>query len=240
MIEDKNVLAIIPARGGSKGLPRKNIRKLAGKPLIGWTIEEAKKSRYIDRLILSSEDSEIIEVAKALGCEVPFVRPAELARDNTPGIDPVLHAINTLTEQYHYVILLQPTSPLRRVEDIDGCLEHCLKARAPACVTVAPPDKSPYWMYVVNQTGRLQPLIKQVPTFTCRQDLPRVYAINGAVYAARCNWLLKNKTFITDETVAYIMLKERSLDVDTEFDFKLCQFLLKVITNKKRSYDLLS
>lgn len=119
------ILAIIPARGGSKGVPRKNIRDLAGKPLIAWTIEEAKKSKYITRLILSSEDEEIIEAAKKYGCEVPFVRPIELAQDNTPGIEPVLHAIEKCPG-YDYVLLLQPTSPLRTVEDIDGCIEFLL------------------------------------------------------------------------------------------------------------------
>nr|HPK54819.1 acylneuraminate cytidylyltransferase family protein [Smithellaceae bacterium] len=117
MIQGKTVLAIIPARGGSKGIPRKNITNLAGKPLIAWTIEEAKKSKYIDRLILSSEDNEIIQVAKEWGCEVPFIRPRELAEDDTLGIEPVLHALNTIKKKYDYVVLLQPTSPLRSVDD---------------------------------------------------------------------------------------------------------------------------
>jgi len=117
MIDNNMVLGIISARGGSKGIPRKNIKLLAGKPLIAWTIEEAQKSQYLDRLILSSEDMEIISTAQSWGCEVPFIRPAELARDDTPGIDPVIHALHQLAEQYDYVMLLQPTSPLRTVED---------------------------------------------------------------------------------------------------------------------------
>lgn len=121
-------LAIIPARGGSKGVPRKNIRNLAGKPLIAWTIEEAKKSKYINRVILSSDDNEIIEIAKNYNCEVPFVRPKNIAEDNTPGIDPVLHAIKQCPG-YDYVVLLQPTSPLRTVEDIDGCIRYMLNKK---------------------------------------------------------------------------------------------------------------
>ena len=121
MIEGKKVLAVIPARGGSNGVPRKNIIDVGGKPLIAWTIEEARKSKYIDRLILSSDDREIIEIAKRWGCEVPFEQPAEMARDGTPGIAPVLHAIEMLPD-YDYVVLLQPTSPLRQVEDVDGCI----------------------------------------------------------------------------------------------------------------------
>ena len=126
MLNGKTILAIIPARGGSKGIPRKNIKPLAGKPLIAWTIEEAKKSKYIDRLILSSEDEEIIRIAKKWGCEVPFVRPKEFAEDETSGIEPILHAIETLSEKYDYVCLLQPTSPLRTVNDIDGCIKKCI------------------------------------------------------------------------------------------------------------------
>jgi CMP-N,N'-diacetyllegionaminic acid synthase len=225
MINGKEILGIIPARGGSKGIPRKNIRELAGKPLIAWTIEVAKKSMYIDRLILSSEDKEIIQVAKEWGCEAPFVRPMELAQDDTPGIDPVLHAINEL-QGYDYVVLLQPTSPLRIVEDIDGCIEKCLKNNVNACVSVTEPSKSPYWMFTINEEEKLFPLIKAEKEISRRQDLPAVYALNGAVYVARCDWLQERKSFITDETLAYVMPYERSFDIDSELDLKICDMLL--------------
>ena len=149
MISGKSILAIIPARGGSKGIPRKNIKLLAGKPLIAWTIDEAKKSIYIDRLILSSEDEEIIRIAKEWGCEAPFIRPAELAEDNTPGIDVVIHAIDALKEKYDYLVLLQPTSPLRKVEDIDRCIETCIDRNVPACISVSETMNHPYWMKVM-------------------------------------------------------------------------------------------
>ena len=226
MISGKSVLAIIPARGGSKEIPRKNIREVGGKPLIAWTIEEAKKSKYIDRLILSSENEEIIKVAKAWGCEVSFVRPMELAQDDTPGIEPVLHAIKSIHEKYDYVVILQPTSPLRKVEDIDGCIELCAKRNVPACVSVTEPDKSPYWMFTINKKGQLNSFVASVRPVTRRQDLPRVYALNGAVYVAKKDWLEKNKTFISEETVAYVMGKERSVDVDDLFDLQLCEFFL--------------
>ncbi len=122
MIDEKKILAVIPARGGSKGVPRKNIRDLAGKPLIAWTIEAAKKSKYIDRLILSSEDPEIIAVAKSYGCEVPFVRKIELAQDDTPGIEVVLDAVQRCLG-YTHVLLLQPTSPFRTHKHIDDLIE---------------------------------------------------------------------------------------------------------------------
>lgn len=220
MINGKSILAIIPARGGSKAVPRKNIRLVGNKPLIAWTIEEAKKSKYIDRLILSSEDKEIIQVAKDWGCEVPFIRPAHLSEDSTPGMEPVLHALSALPD-YDFVILLQPTSPLRRAEDMDGCIEECVRKKAKTCVSLVKVDKSPYWMYSVFPDGHMQPVMPPVSEKMQRQDLPVTYTINGAVYVAECKWLLKIKTFIGLETIAYLMPKERSLDIDDEIDMRL-------------------
>lgn len=224
MINDKRVLAIIPARGGSKGVPRKNVRILAGKNLIAWTIEEAKKSKYIDRIILSSEDEEIIKIAKEFGCEVPFVRPTKLALDDTPGIAPLLHALGEVTG-YDYVISLQPTSPLRIAEDIDACIEKMIAMNSPACVSVTEPANSPYWMYTVNDKEKIVPLIEQDELTVRRQDLPVVYALNGAVYVAEVNWLKQSKSFLTAETVAFIMPNNRSYDIDTEEDFLWCEWL---------------
>lgn len=217
MIAGKTVLAVIPARGGSKGVPRKNIRLFAGKPLLAWTIEAARASNYIDRLIVSSDDAEIIAAAVACGCEAPFVRPAALARDDTPGIDPVLHAIREVPG-YDYVVLLQPTSPLRTAQDIDHCLERCHGGRVPACVSVAEVEKSPFWMHTLDEQGYLHPLIDDERASWPRQLLPKVYALNGAVYVAESRWLQATGTFVTSETVSYVMPKERSLDIDTEAD----------------------
>ncbi len=226
MIAGKTVLAIIPARGGSKGVPRKNIRLLAGKPLIAWTIDEANKSKYIDRLILSSEDEEIIEIAREYGCEVPFKRPVELAQDDTPGIEPVMHAINTLEEKYDYVVLLQSTSPLRTVEDIDGCIQHCIMTESPACVSVTEAQQSPYWMYNLGDDMKLKSFVQQDGRINRRQELPKVYMLNGAVYVAEYGFILKNKSFLTGETVGYIMSGDNSVDIDTENDFKLAELVL--------------
>ena len=219
------ILAIIPARGGSKGVPRKNIRELVGKPLIAWTIEEAKKSKYITRTILSSEDPEIIEVAKRYGCEVPFVRPLELAQDDTPGIEPVLHVVDQCPG-FDYIVLLQPTSPLRTFEDIDGCIELIFKNKSPACVSVSIADISPYWMYTMQEKEQLSPLLTD-GFFSRRQDLPKVYALNGAVYVAKVSWLQNKKTFITDETIGYVMSESHSLDIDTEEDFLYCDWKMR-------------
>ena len=224
MIENKTVLAIIPARGGSKGVPRKNIRDVAGKPLIAWTIEEAKKSEYIDRLVVSTDNQEIADIAVQWGGDVPFMRPAELALDDTPGISPVIHMLTTVQPEYDLVVLLQPTSPLRTVEDIDGAITLMVDRNAKACVSVVEPDKSPYWMYSLNNSGKLIPLLSG--DYACRQDIPVAYALNGAVYVAESNWLVRMQTFVTDETVAFIMPKERSIDIDTNIDLILANELL--------------
>lgn len=219
-------LAVIPARGGSKGVPRKNIRDLAGKPLIAWTIEEARKSKYITRVILSSEDEEIIKVAKNYGCEVPFVRPQELAADDTPGINPVLHAIEQCPG-YDYVVLLQPTSPLRTVKDIDGAIEHLLVNRAKFSVSVVEPSQNPYWMYELNKNEMIKPLLEGKNNAIRRQELPKVFSLNGAIYIANVNLLKATKSFLTDETIGFQMSPKHSQDIDTELDFSICELIKK-------------
>lgn len=228
MIQDKTILAVIPARGGSKGLPHKNILPLGGRPLLAWTVTAARSSRLLDRFVLSSEDQEIIAVARSLGCEVPFVRPRELADDDTPGILPVLHALRVLPEHYDYVVLLQPTSPLRGAADIDACIERCHTMGAPACVSVTPATKSPYWYHRLDERGRLRPLLDG-PGASRRQDLPESFLLNGAVYVARARWLQESKTFLTDETVGWVMPRERSLDIDSREDLAQCELLLSQV-----------
>lgn len=226
MINGKKVLAIIPARGGSKGIPKKNIKPLNGKPLIAWTIEEAKKSGYIDKLIVSSDSDEILKVAKEFGAEVPFKRPAELAQDDTPGIEPVLHALEHFLE-YDYVVLLQPTSPLRNVEDIDGAIILCDKEKASSCVSVTESSKSPFWMFNIDVGGVLTPLFegKEIPYQ--RQQSPKVFELNGAVYVSTRESLLLNKSFFINSTRSYIMPNDRSKDIDSMEDLLLCELLLK-------------
>lgn len=226
MIDGKSVLAIIPARGGSKGIPRKNLVKIRGKSLIAWSIDQAKDSAYIDRLILSSEDREIIDEAVRYGCDVPFVRPAELAADDTPGIAPVLHAVQQLPN-YDYVVLLQPTSPMRSVKDIDGCIQSCVNGGATACVSVVETDKNPYWMYFMREQNRMTPVIQMDKPVERRQDVEPIYAVNGAVYVAQISWLLQQKTFVTPETKAYVMPKIRSFDIDTITDLTIIRALME-------------
>lgn len=227
MINNCSVLAVVPARGGSKGVYKKNLRNLGGKPLIAWTIEESKKSRYIDRLILSSEDAEIIQVAKQYNCEVPFVRPLELARDDTPGIEPVLHSISVVSG-YEYIVVLQPTSPFRQACDIDGCIENCIEKKANACVSIVEVSKNPYWMYSLDDHKKIVPLFPNHKVYLRRQDLPKIYALNGAVYFAKTDFLISKRTFLSDETIGYIMPPLRSVDIDTEMDLSFCSYLLSI------------
>ncbi|MFZ3122402.1 MAG: acylneuraminate cytidylyltransferase family protein [Thermodesulfovibrionales bacterium] len=220
------VLGIIPARGGSKGMPKKNIRHLLNKPLIVWTIEQALKSKYIDRVIVSTDDPAIAKISRKHGADVPFMRPAELATDKAKSIGAVFHALLSLPEKYDYVVLLQPTSPLRTADDIDACVKLCMSKGGNSCVSVTESEKNPHWMYSLNKNGRMHKLIQTEKTIDRRQDLPKVYALNGAIYVAQVDWLLNNKAFVTDETYAYIMPKERSVDIDNDLDFRFAEFLL--------------
>lgn len=214
------LLAVITARGGSKGLPRKNVLLAGGKPLVAWTVNAAISAECVDRVVLSSDDHEIMAAASAAGCDVPFCRPVHLASDLATSIDVVLHALDQLPG-YGYVVLLQPTSPLRTAADIDAAFELMLERGAPSCVSVCEADQSPYWMYRVADGNKLQRLLSEVDGITRRQDLPPIYALNGAIYIARIDWLRMNKSFVGVETVAYLMPKERSLDIDTAQDFEI-------------------
>jgi CMP-N,N'-diacetyllegionaminic acid synthase len=215
MIRSEKVLGLITARGGSKGVPGKNIRQISGKPLIAWTIEAGLKSKYIDRLILSSDSDEIINVSKSWGCEVPFKRNSELATDQAGSVDVAIDAINR-TPGYDWLVLLQPTSPLRRSIDIDLCIEECIQANGSFALSVTKSEKTPYWMYRI-ENGNLISLFPN-EKFTRRQDIPEAYYINGAVYVVRILEFLEKRTFCPQDTVAFIMDKAHSIDIDTEDD----------------------
>lgn len=223
-----STFALIPARGGSKGIPRKNIKPIAGKPLIVWTIEAALRSSMLDAVVVSTEDEEIADVARQAGALVPFMRPAALAADATPGLDPVLHALDQLP-QFDAVLLLQPTSPMRTTDDIDGCLRLAAERAVPSVVSVTEPDAHPYWTYRVDGDLRMTRLIDSAAV-TRRQDLPLVGALNGALYFAAADWLRGNRSLLGPETLAYMMTRERSIDIDTPLDWKIAELLLKEST----------
>jgi len=214
------VLAVVVARGGSKGVPGKNILPVGGKPLIQWTIDAALQSQYIDRLILSSDDPAIIETARAGGCEVPFQRDPELAKDDTPSADVLVDALQRVPG-YGVVVLLQPTSPLRTSDDIDGAIELFQGTGAPACVSVCSAGDHPYWVFRIDEHHRMTRYVTAPEGLALRrQDLPPAWTLNGALYIARTEHFLRCKTFLSEATVAYAMPPERSLDIDTPADLE--------------------
>ena len=176
------LLALIPARGGSKGIPRKNIRLFCGKPLLQWSIDAALASACVDQVVVSTDDSEIADLAKAGGAEVPFLRPAELATDRASGIAPVLHALEHLP-RVSDVLLLQPTSPLRTSADIEAIVALRQQAGCESAVSLTPSAKHPAWMYKLSQEQWLEPLL-ELDEIDCRQLLPPAYVLNGALYLA--------------------------------------------------------
>ena len=223
MYKNKKILALITARGGSKGIPKKNIKDLGGKPLIYWSIDEAKKSRYIDKLILSSDSAEIIDIAKARGCEVPFVRPAALAEDESTSMEVILHALS-LVGDYDYLLLLQPTSPFRTVEHIDAIITMCLDIEASMMISVKKVKKHPFFMYE-SDAGYLKPLLG-FRTQMRRQDLPAVYEHNGALYFAEIDFLKHVKTYNVPQAKLFEMSDIESIDIDDISDWDYAEYLI--------------
>ncbi len=229
MIGAGKVLGVIPARGGSKGVPGKNLVEIGGKPLIAWTIETAQESIIIDRLILSSDAPDIIAVASQYGCEAPFVRPAEISDDQSSSADVILHALEQMTESYEYLVLLQPTSPFRTTVDIDACLTLCQERGAPAAVSVSISEKSPDWMYRIAADNTMQPVLPVTSEATRRQDLDEIYVLNGAVFVARTDDYQKSKSFLGPQTVGMVMPTERAIDIDTPLDVIVANALCDAI-----------
>lgn len=228
MIDNKKILAIVPARGGSKRLPRKNVLPLAGKPLIAWTIEVAQKSRYLDILCVSTDDNEIAAVAKKFGAEVPFLRPPEISGDNASTYDAVMHALEYYEKNrkipFDYVVLLQPTSPLRSSADIDESIRRCTKPDIKSIVGLCEMDHSPLWSNVLPVNGSLDEFLREDIKHLRSQDLPTYYRINGAIYTIRVSTLKQEKTFFPNSgSFAYIMPRERSVDIDTILDFNIAE-----------------
>ena len=224
MFNNNKILGIIPARRGSKRIKDKNKTVLAGKPLITHTITEAMKSKYIDQVVLSTDDSDIISIGIEYGIQESINRPAELAVDNTSGIA-VVHHILKLYSDFQLVVLLQPTSPLRIVNDIDGAIEKMISLDAPACISVSELQKSPYWIYNINSD---QKLISFFEKNIEEQKNNKAYIINGAVYVAKTDWLIDKKSFLSEETIGYTMPIERSIDIDEKIDLEYAEFLMSL------------
>ena len=230
MISDKKLLAIIPARGGSKRLSRKNILDFAGKPLIAWSIESALRSKYIDRVVISTDDQEIADISKKYGADVPFMRPDELATDKATSIDVVLHLLEKLETDnkfYDYIILLQPTSPLRTTQNIDESVELLQSKNSDSVISVCKAEHSPLWCNTLPEDDDLCGFIKESTVNKRGQDLEQYYRLNGAIYLCSINSLKKeNAFFLKSNCLAYKMEQEQSVDIDTKVDFMLAEILV--------------
>jgi CMP-N-acetylneuraminic acid synthetase len=216
------ILGLVPARGGSKGIPRKNVLPIAGKPLIAWTIEATLAARVLDRVVVTTDDPEIAEIAVAHGADVPFLRPIELARDETPGIDPVLHALDALPE-YDTVVLLQPTSPLRTSDDIAAAVALFDDGNAGNVISVSEASHVG-WTFAMDAAGVLDVGTRDVAAR--RQDMSRQFVLNGAIYIAATARLHAARSFLVPGVVGYPMPAERSVDIDTMLDWRVAEMLL--------------
>lgn len=221
MIDSKKILGVIPARGGSKRLPGKNLLSIAGRPMLAWTVAAARGSRYIDRLIVSTDDADIADAARGLGVEVPFLRPAELSTDMATSEDVLVHALNAVGGDFALAVLLQPTSPLCLAEDIDGAIQACVAAKAPACVSVHVPAKPLAWLMTKNGAGCLRRI------FAPGQVPQPAYMPNGAAFVVDVAAFRRDRTFYPEAAVPYVMPAERSVDVDTEADLTVAEALLR-------------
>ena len=215
------VIAIIPARGGSKGIPRKNLVNFSGKPLMQWSIDAALKSTYITDVAVSSDDDEILNVAQANKGILAIKRPIELAQDNSKTAPVLTHVLESLKEvKYDYLILIQPTSPLRTAEDIDLAFEKLLNSEATSLISVCELEHHPYKSFKLDENGYLQGIINNDYPFYPRQSLPKTYRANGAIYIIKVNDFIKDETLFTNKATHFEMSIESSLDIDTIKDLR--------------------
>jgi len=224
MINGKSILVIIPARGGSKGLPGKNIKKMCGKPLISWTIENALNSQYVDKVIVSSDDEEIIKISNTYGAETPFVRPDDLATDNATSFPVIKHAIEFLHDnyenQYDIIIMMEPTSPLREPNDIDVMLEkfNADYDAADSIISIGLVAEHPSIIKKIDG-NLLKPFVDNLPMTMRRQDQSPAYFPYGVAYIAKRDALLKEKTFYTIKCLHHTIKRYQCYEIDDIYDF---------------------
>jgi N,N'-diacetyl-8-epilegionaminate cytidylyltransferase len=232
-----SAIGLICARGGSKGVARKNLRLLGGKPLIGWAIETARNCPSLDRVIVSTEDAEIADVARQLGAEIPFVRPSELAQDGSPELLVWKHALKSIVEQDgrmpDLLVNLPATSPFRAIEDVEACIRNLVSHSADLCITVRHAHRSPYFNMVSLNDGWAQLVIKPATPIVNRQAAPEVFEITTVAYAASASYVVRTNKLLGDRVCATIVPEDRSLDIDTELDMAFAEFLWQ---QKEKSY----
>lgn len=230
MIEGKSVLAIIPARGGSKRLPGKNARLLRGKPLIAYSIEAGLQSAYVDEVLVSTDDPILAKISEKYHAWVPFIRPQELATDEATTYAVLEHAIKyciSIKKEFGYILLLQPTSPLRKEDDINAACRLLIKSGANAVISVCEVEHNPLWSNTLPENLSMSNFIREEIHGKRSQDLPTFYRLNGAIYLCNLDSFLSERTlFLKNGTVAYKMDQLHSVDIDTFLEFQFCEFLL--------------
>lgn len=233
MKPETNILAIIPARGGSKDIPGKNIKLLGGKPLMQYTVEAARESRLLSRVILSSEDTAIIEVAKALEVEVPFVRPAHLATDRSGSLEVVQHALEYFKERgvfFDAVCLLQPTTPFREPGSIDTAIAQFLSKDYDSLISVrkVPDEFNPHWVFEPDKNGSLKVATGEKEIINRRQDLPSAYFRDGSIYLTKTNVILKQNSLYGNKIGYVVSEGEKYVNVDTTKDWERAETLINM------------
>ena len=233
MINDKRVLAIIPARGGSKGLPGKNIKELCGKPLIAWSIEQALKSKYIDNVFVSTDSGDVAKIAQEFSANVPFLRPAELAVDDSPTSDAILHVLGQLSmsgESYDYVALLEPTSPLRKSNDIDAAISMIVQNTDADCLVSVGEVHMEHPMIVkkIDKKGFVASYISNIAKIHRRQQADKSYFPYGVIYISKVPEFKKRQTFYTEKTIPYYIARWQNYEIDDELDFAIVAQIMKI------------
>jgi len=230
--KNKNIIAIIPARGGSKGIIKKNIKNLSGKPLISYTIKNALKSKCIDKLFVSTDDREIAEISEKFNVKVPFLRPKKLAKDNTPTSEMILYVLKQFEKKkefYDIVVLLQPTSPLRKNDDIDNAINLFIDNynKADSLVSVGEVHMENPFIIKKIESGFVSPLIEKTENFFQRQQLPKVYFPYGVIYLSKVDMFKKYKTFYQKRTIPYFIERWQNYEIDDIYDFLIVERILK-------------
>lgn len=227
------MLALIPARGGSKGLPGKNIKMFNGQPLISYTIQAAREAEIIDRIIVSTDDPDIASIAREYGAEIPFMRPSELAADDSPALDAYLYTLDRLSKEegkkYDDVVILLPTAPLRTSHDIDQASKIFFEKNADSVISVVETPHPPEWFKLIDDKGVLRNYRtgEGVENNRNRQEYPKTYIPNGAIFIFKTSFLKEKRTYYSDKTFPYLMAKEKSIDIDDIVDFTCAEVLMR-------------
>jgi len=235
MINGLKILAHVTARGGSKRIVDKNIKEINGHPLLAYSIMEAKKSKYVDKVILDTDSEEYAEIGKKYGAEIPYMRPKELATDTAKAMDVTIHAINWFKEHnepFDILVKLQPTTPLRLAEDIDNALKIFIEKGADSIVSVTEAYVPPLWVNTLPEDHNMKDFIQDLSKIQLNtQELKKYYQLNGVVFLAKCDHLLKTHSWYGKKAYAYIMPRERSIDIDEPIDFEIAELYLKKRSN---------